>query len=159
MNPQAIELKDFHFPQHSIDGWPPAIGWWILAILIPLLCYFIYRGYKWLTRKTVVKTAKKLLFSLKQDAQLADADKLKQLSSLIRRVAISLSSREQTASLTGQKWLEYLDSSVSGSPFTQGVGKVFATNQYHKNPTHNLDINSIIALCEDWIKAQPRNKQ
>ena len=158
MEPQApqLDLKDIHLPD-AINWWPPALGWWLLAISIPLFCFLLFWLYKRITRKTAIKTAKKLILQIKQNTKTDDKQKLTELSKLIRRVAISLSPRVETASLTGQTWLEYLDKSVTGTPFSQGAGKVLATAQYQKSTT-NIDITSLINACEDWLKAQKENK-
>ncbi len=159
MEPQAphLDLKDIHLPD-AINWWPPAIGWWLLVILIPLLCFLLFWIYKRITRKTAIKTAKKLIQQIKQNTETDDTHKLTELSELIRRVAISLSPRAETASLTGQAWLEYLDKSVTGTPFSQGTGKVLATAQYQKSLTTKIDITSLVGVCEDWLKAQKENK-
>jgi len=153
MGPQTLQLRDIHLPD-AINWWPPALGWWIVALFIPLCCWFIVWLYKRITRKTAVKTAKKLIIALKQNSDLSQMEKLSQLSELIRRVAISQSPRTETASLTGQAWLKYLDSTIKGTPFTQGVGQVLATAHYQKSTTTDLDISAITQLCETWLKAQ-----
>lgn len=153
MEAQQLQLRDIHLPD-TIDWWPPAIGWWLLALLIPLFCWLMIKLYQRITRKTAVKTAKKLLLTIKQDSALNDRDKLNELSKLIRRVAISQSPRAETASLTGQAWLQYLDSSIKGSPFTQGIGRVFANAHYQKSAIADLDMAEITKLCENWLKAQ-----
>jgi len=152
MQPQQLQLRDIHLPE-TIGWWPPAIGWWILALLIPLCCWLLVWGYKRITRKTAVKSAKKLLLALKQDNALDDKEKLTALSALIRRVAISQLPRAETASLTGQNWLAFLDKSVKGTPFTHGIGKVLADTHYQKSVV-NLNIPAITTLCETWLKAQ-----
>lgn len=156
MEVQQLDLKDIHLP-NVIGWWPPAMGWWLLAILIPLVCFSLFWIYKRITRKTAVKTAKKLLLEIKKNTQASDEDKLKQLSALVRRVAMSLSPRQEVASLTGQAWLEYLDYSVDGMPFTQGIGNVLADAQYKKTPVIDLDISSLIKVCENWLNAQKKN--
>ncbi len=160
MGPQApqLDLKDIHLPD-AINWWPPALGWWLLAILIPLLCFFLFWLYKRITRKTAIKAAKKLILQIKQNTQTDDKQKITELSQLIRRVTISLSPRADTASLTGQAWLNFLDKSVSGAPFSQGVGKVLASAQYQKPPMTDIDFASLISVCEDWLKAQKENKK
>jgi len=153
MQPKQLQLRDIHLP-NEIGWWPPALGWWALMILIPLLCWLVYWLYKRITRKTAVKTAKKLLLKLKQDPDLEDIDKLIALSKLVRRVAISQSPRAETASLTGNNWLEYLDKSMQGSPFTQGDGKILADVHYQKNILIDLDVPATLSLCETWLKSQ-----
>jgi hypothetical protein len=134
------------------------LGWWLLAILIPLSIFLGVRIYKRLTRKTAVKTAKKFLKELKLDTAADNAKKLNELSMLVRRVAISTSPRTEVASLTGHAWLTFLDNSVTGSPFTEGVGRNLAEAQYRQSPPDDLDISELINLCENWLNAQSKQK-
>ncbi len=158
MQAQQLSLRDLHLPE-TIGWWPPAIGWWLSALLILLLLLFSIWLYKRITRKTAVKTAKKILLSIKQDSALGDRDKLVALSELMRRVAVSLSPREEAASLTGQAWLDYLDSTLEGTPFSSGEGNVFASAHYQKAITNDVDISALITLCEQWLFAQKENKK
>ena len=157
MHPQQLTLRDIHLPE-TLGWWPPALGWWLLAILIPLLCVLIAWIYRRITRKTAIKMAKKMLIAITKDHTLDDKDKLIELSALIRRVVVSTSPRHETASLTGQRWLEYLDSTVNGSPFTSGAGRFLADAHYQKTPIADLDISSVISVCENWLKAQKSKK-
>lgn len=160
MQPNSIPqlpLRDVHIPE-AISWWPLAIGWWITMLLIPMLLWISFLIYKRLTRKTAIKTAKKLLAELKQDKTQTDADKLVEISALIRRVAISVAPREECASLTGQAWLEYLDKSLKDKAFTQGVGQCFADVSYRKTPVENINISELINLTERWLKSQKIKK-
>jgi hypothetical protein len=153
MNPIPLDLKDIHEPE-AIGWWPPALGWWILAILIPLLIVLLVWLYKRLTRKTALKTANKILAEIKQDATRDSRQKLGDLSVLIRRVAISVSPRAQAAGLTGRQWLAFLDRSVKGMPFSEGVGQLLADAPYRETPPTEQEVAQLIDLCEDWLKAQ-----
>jgi hypothetical protein len=150
-----LPLKDIHLPE-AIGWWPPAIGWWLLAVFIPLFMVFLYWFYKRLTRKNAIKTAKKNLASIKENPALDNDKKLRELSMLIRRVAISVTSRTEAASLTGRQWLEFLDKSVKGAPFSEGCGRLLAEAPYRNNPPTELEISLLISLCEDWLKAQTK---
>lgn len=156
MNPTPLALKDIHEPT-AISWWPPAIGWWILAVSLPLLIIFAIWIYKRLTRKTALKSAKKILAELKQDKSQDNLVIVSELSMLLRRVAISLSPRNQTAGLTGRKWLGYLDSSVKGEPFSSGIGQLLAEAPYRNTPITELELSQLIELCEDWLKTQAKS--
>ncbi len=156
MTPTLLDLKDIHEPV-AIDWWPPAIGWWILAISVPLLIILFVWIYKRLTRKTALKTARKILAELKQAKTRDNLASVSELSILLRRVAISLSPRNQTAGLTGRKWLSFLDSSVKGEPFSEGIGQLLADAPYRKTPITELELSQLIELCEDWLKAQAKS--
>lgn len=157
MNQTFLDLKDIHEPE-AIGWWPPAIGWWILAVAIPLLIILLVWLYKRLTRKTALKTANKMLARIKQDATQDNLQKLSELSVLVRRVAISVSPRAKAAGLTGRQWLEFLDRSVKGTPFSEGIGQLLGDAPYRNTPPTELEISQLINLCEDWLKAQAKQK-
>ncbi len=156
MNSTLLDLKDIHEPE-AIGWWPPAIGWWILAALIPLLIVFSIWLYKRLTRKTAIKTANKILAQIKQDATRDNLSVICDLSVLVRRVAISVSPRTKAAGLTGRQWLAFLDTSVKGLPFSEGVGQLLADAPYRKTPPTEQELSQLIDLCEDWLKSQAKS--
>lgn len=153
INPAELPLREIHLPD-PISGWSLAIGGWITLALIPILLWISFLIYKHLTRKTALKTAKKLLAQLKQDSTKTVAQKLIEISVLIRRVAISVAPRENCASLTGQAWLNYLDKPLKNNEFTQGVGRCLADANYQRQPSESVDVNELIKLTERWLKAQ-----
>ena len=153
MQATELPLKDIHLPD-AIGWWPPAVGWWLLAILIPALIVFLYWGYKRLTRKTAINTAKKSLAAIKNNTGLDNARKLRELSMLLRRIAISVNPRTEVASLTGRSWLAFLDRSLTGAPFTDGCGQLLATAPYRNTEPTDPEMAQLISLCEDWLKAQ-----
>ena len=155
MQPTQLPLKDLHLPD-AIGWFPPAFGWWLLVVLIPLLLMFLYWCYQRLTRKTSLKTAKRLLNTIKNSTA-NNSEKLVELSALLRRVAISVAPRAQTASLTGQAWLAFLDGSLNDAPFTKGAGRCLADAPYRKSPPSEQEIFQLISLCEDWLKAQKKS--
>lgn len=156
MQATELPLKDIHIPA-DISWFPPAIGWWILALLIPLLIVLSIWIYKRLTRKTALKTAHKLLAELQQNKLQDKLIMICELSALLRRVAISIATREKVAGLIGRQWLEFLDSTVKGEPFTKGVGQLLADAPYRKMPVTDPELSQLIALCEDWLKAQKKS--
>ncbi len=158
MEPTKLPLRDIHLPE-AIGWWPPAIGWWLLAILIPLLIALMFWLYKRITRKTAIKAAKKLLLQIKQDQQRGNNQKVRDLSALVRRTAISTNVRNECAGLTGQQWLEFLDRSVTGAPFSQGIGQLLANAPYQQSAPTEQEISQLTSLCEDWLNAQTKRKR
>ncbi|NOT11810.1 MAG: DUF4381 domain-containing protein [Methylococcaceae bacterium] len=157
MQGNSLPLRDIHTSE-LIGWWPPAVGWWLLALAIPVLIFLVVWLYKRLTRKTAIKTAKKLLRELKQDTTADKGTQLQALSILIRRVAISMNARTDVASLTGRLWLNYLDTPFKGSPFSEGVGRYLADAPYRQSLPDDLDVSQLINLCEEWLKAQGKNR-
>jgi hypothetical protein len=153
MQETTLPLKDIHLPL-EINWWPPAYGWWLLIAGLVVVSAFVYWMYYLFTRNTTIKTAKNKLDTIRKNNGHNEFQKLCELSVLIRRVAISLSPREHVASLTGKAWLAWLDSSVKGSPFSEGVGQFLASAHYRNIPVTEQEIQQLISLCEDWLKAQ-----
>jgi len=150
---QGLALRDIHLPD-AISWWPLAIGWWLLLIIVPLSIYAAWWLFKRLTRKTALSSAKTLLLEIKASSDANDLQKLQQISNWLRRVTISITPREQSAGLTGQAWLEYLDRSVDGQPFSQGLGQCLAEAPFRKTAPEDLDLDALISLCELWLKGQ-----
>lgn len=153
----ALPLKDIHLPE-PITWWPPAIGWWLLAILLPVLIatgIFLYRR---LRQKTALKTARKMLEALKHDKQRDTLQTLIALSAWLRRVAISLAPRGHVAGLRGEAWLNYLDAAFQDEPFSRGVGRCMADAPYRQNLPDTIDLDALFELCERWLKFQRGGK-
>lgn len=150
---EQLPLKDIHLPE-AVSFWPPAPGWWLLAILLPSAIAAVIYFYKRLTRKTAVKTAIKLLAAMRKESSRDPLQILIELSALLRRVAVSTSPRAQVAGLSGQAWLKYLDASFPDAPFSQGVGRGLADAQYRQTAPEPIDFEALFMLCERWLKQQ-----
>jgi hypothetical protein len=151
-----LPLRDIHIPE-AIGLWPPAIGWWLLAILLPLMLYFSYKLYKYITRKTALKAVKKQIKTLKINQEFDDKQKLIELSSLMRRTAISIFPREDVASLTEEAWLVFLDRNSDSLNFNTKIGRLLVDAAYRKAP----DLKALMVLfdrCENWLNQQKEPK-
>lgn len=153
-----LPLKDIHLPE-AIGWWPPAIGWWLLVVLIPLFMALLYWLYRRLARKTAINTAKKHLFAIKHNPARDNHAKLREISMLIRRVAISINPRAEVASLIGHHWLAFLDKSLKNAPFSEGCGQLLADAPYRNTLPSEQEISQLISLCEDWLKAQTKTRK
>lgn len=165
MPAEPLPLKEFHTPD-PIGWWPPAPGWWLALAAILLSGYGFYLLYRRFYRPDAVKTARKMLRALKH----SDRDniaKLTELSVLMRRVAISLhprhesarheSARHEVAGLTGEDWLAFLNRSVQGAPFTAGIGRWLALGPYQREPLTDEQMAALVGLCEQWLSAQKKH--
>ena len=145
------KLKDIHLPP-DVSIWPPAPGWWILAVV--LLLIFVYLG-KWIrqsfARRKPKTEAIRLLKNL-QNRQNNTEDALvilRDLSQLLRRAALTFCANENVASLHGLAWLEFLDRTGKTTEFTQGAGHVFGKELYQQNPEIEIDV--LFPLVNKWI--------
>jgi hypothetical protein len=145
---EQLPLRDIHLPE-PVSWWPPAIGWWLLALLVPVLI----TGLVWLIRRrrrvTPIMLALRELDFLQGDAGLSPDAKLRRLSILLRQTALTLYPRQSVAGLTGEDWLRWLDETLGEPRFSQGPGRLLVEAPYRPAPAANLD--ALLALCRDWL--------
>ena len=152
MNPMdpLAELRDIVTPPPP-SAWPWAPGWWILLILgLLLLSTSIWWFWRWRQRSRPRHLALKQLAQLQQ--QEADPQTLRQLSQLLREVALQSHPWEQVACLNGKRWLEFLDQTGDTTQFTEGPGKILGDGPY-RPPGEPLN-SHLFALCQEWIQLQ-----
>lgn len=153
---EALALRDIHLPE-PVGWWPPAPGWWGILFVLALLI----AGWVWLrvrrARKAVKRAALRELTVLRADCALQRTEKLRRLSVLMRRTALSVFPRRQVAGLTGIAWLRFLDGPAAHKPFSQGVGRLLTEGPYRLQADEELD--ALFGACEVWIKALPEAKR
>ncbi|RYY03024.1 MAG: DUF4381 domain-containing protein [Gammaproteobacteria bacterium] len=147
------ELQDIHLPA-EIGLWPPAWGWWLLAIIIiasvSALIFFINRkksrnAYRALALSELNNTQSK--YNEEQNSEYLQA-----VSIILRRTALSGFGSQFNASLKGREWLEWLDDQCPKTKhqFSQGVGTALLIGPYQKSPEFNR--NELQALSVLWVK-------
>lgn len=151
MNP-LDQLRDIHLPE-SVNGWPPAIGWWVLAaVLLALTVYFWKRYKNNKKRRVIVSHAMQSLKELEADAELNPQEWLQALSALLRRIVINIHGRQATAGLVGNQWLSFLDQNSKKQEFSNGIGSLLATQPYQEEVSYDRKV--IIKLVRKWLKSQ-----
>lgn len=152
-------LRDAHIP--SAPGWwPPAFGWWVLFFTVTgTVGYTVFRYLKKRhQQRCPAWHALNELDTLWEDYDNTKDAKLllKRLSSLMRRTAISLSSSNEVAALTGEDWLVWLDSHVPAALFTEGDGRLLADAPYIPHlsgqSVSDENIEAVFDACEEWLE-------
>ncbi len=145
-NQQLLEnLRDVLMPP-APQFWPPAIGWWLLLIAavaaIGLAVWIV---------KVVMRRGehKSIAVHLDEVLTLQPHAALRALSVVMRKIAITRFPRSQTAGLTGDDWLEFLDRSGNTDQFTQGAGRFLADAPYTRNS--DIDIAAVHQVCRQWV--------
>lgn len=158
-DPATLELRDIHLPD-ALLWWPPAPGWWMLLILIIItgLSVFLLIRQRRNKRLSASYMAKQELIRIESEYQI-NKDKsilIKELSKLIRRLSISLFNRSESASLTGQNWLMFLDQSIGNDSFSKGIGRVLIEAPYQEKPDYNE--TELLILIRSWIDSADQKK-
>ena len=144
------QLHNIHSPP-IISLWPPAIGWWIIALSIILISTLYYYKYYYITHKIRRAALKK--FKQLQQLHYQNKNQLViDLSILLRRVALAKFPQHQVAKLNGNTWLQFLDKTGNTKEFTQGSGQALSVAPYQKSP--QIEIDRLMLIIEKWIRQQ-----
>lgn len=152
-NSEALRgLRDIHLPD-PVPFWPPAPGWWLLAVLSVLL--MIAARWLWIRRQRTAyrRVALKELQQLRQALAQGQENTLiiAALSILLRRAAISRYGRQQVAALSGTAWLEFLDRTGGTTHFvTQGQALLDAP--YRRRTGEPIE--PLLGLAQCWLQVR-----
>lgn len=102
---QALsQLQDIHLPA-PVSNWPPAYGWWLIALL--LLALLLASLWQWrVFRKK--RLAKRQALALLSQLDANQPNWPGQLNQLLKRLALSYFPAEQVASHYQHHWLAFL---------------------------------------------------
>lgn len=148
------QLRDIHFPANP-SMWPPAPGWWFLATLILFLCgWAIYKYFLYCRRKKQQAIIFSTLQPLEEKLLNQPNNKvLGELNSLLRQFALMRFPQSEVASLSGPKWLAFLNHSGKTKQFSHGVGRILADTPYlpEYKQLNKKQAEDLIKLVKSWI--------
>jgi hypothetical protein len=156
MNPTELEqlpLRDIHLPA-AVGWWPPAYGWWIaLAVLALGVVVVAWRYRSHYRERAALRGLKAVARSLAAGG--APADGIQHISMILRRFAMSVAGSSPVAGLTGEAWLDFLDSRWARDEFSAGIGRVLIYGPYAPpERVSGNDVSALNELCIDWVRAQ-----
>lgn len=150
-------LRDIHLPA-AVSWWPPApLWWWALAVLAVAAALSVAAAVALRRRRERAGALSACRLALRELGVLrrqffagGDArDLLAGLSVLLRRTALSLSPRAETAALTGDAWLHWLDARAGRELFSRGAARAIANAPYQ--PSADADARAVLSACEAWL--------
>ena len=104
-------LRDIHLPD-PVSAWPPAPAWWLLAALAVAACAALVwwlRARRRSARRAAFRELDRLALAYREAPDLPRL--ARELSSLLRRFALTRFPRQEVAALHGARWLEFLEQS------------------------------------------------
>ena len=154
MNPAAtatLDLRDIHAAAPPAF-WPPAPGWWVVALL---LIAILVLSTLWLLRRYRLYRLKVDIMDEIESLSTCSTENTEEftahLSMLLRRIALRRYSREQVAPLTGSDWLRFLDETGGNGDFEHGIGQILEVGPYRPQ-TSELPAEELLALARRWAK-------
>ncbi len=148
-------LRDIHEPA-TPGWWPPAVGWWVLAVLVIVLIYAVtltlLKRYK---AKAAYREAMKSIGLIQLGSQ-SQFEKLTELNSLLKRAALTKTSEESVAALHGKNWIGFLQNTSGKQKFSEEVLKILAFTQYQPpsafTPVSAQDFETVFETSKYWLK-------
>jgi len=153
------QLRDIHMPE-SISWWPPAPGWWMLLgiMLLAVAGFWLLRRFRqrnaW-RREALAQLT--VLHNQLRSEECQPQQVVSELSVLLRRVAVSLFPREESASLSGEEWLAFLERQCrQGTSFQTETGRLLIVAPYaHAITISSEEMSCLLELCRNWITKLP----
>lgn len=155
MNPSSLALKDIHLPAHGVSIWPLAPLWWLLIALgvlgvLALVWYVWKRPAQPHYQKNDI--ALQALADLQTQYNQQPLELLREVSVLIRRIALTRFGRHRIAGLTGTAWLEFLDKTSGQAVFQQRYAAYVTASPYQANADLS-DLQGFLQAVRHWIQA------
>jgi hypothetical protein len=154
MNPNLLaQLAPDHAPAPP-HAWPPAPGWWVVAVLtlsaIALLVRWL-RDPRRLARNMALKELRHIRASDGDGAAVARA-----IQNLLRRYALTVFERGRIAGLTGEAWLQFV-SAEGGEALSGHVGRSMLNTAFGNHSTDERD--QWAAGAEGFIRRAARKRR
>lgn len=154
MNGQKLPLEDIVLPD-PVSWWPPAPGWWILAVLtVAVVVFGIVTWRRRYQSRAYQRQALKELQQFQNDyRQHQDLARFSQdINSLLKRVAMVCAGRKQVSSLSGNAWLRFLkDSGPADFPMETAEHWLVVCYQAESHwPA--VSAEALFAMAQTWIK-------
>jgi hypothetical protein len=150
MDPLAA-LRPLHAPP-PVSWWPPAPGWWLLLVILALVILLLIRRWRHNAPRRAALRELKALAQSQPDA----LQQVAMVNRLLKRYALICWPRIETAALTGESWLRFLDAHGGKGAFSGGSGRVLASQPYASPESHDASIltqsESLFRLARRWIK-------
>jgi len=152
MNPDLLsQLRDIHATPEA-PWWPPAPGWWLLAVLV--LMVLVWLGRRGLVRWRIRRRRQQMLVWIERLNTTVDAGDqpqayLSTLNRIFKLVALRAFPDRQCAVLAGQEWVDFLVDEI-GNPEAAGPLAALASGPY--DPAPRFDADELSKLTRLWIR-------
>lgn len=146
-----------------VGWWPPAPGWWLLAALLPLLGWGLWRLRRHLPRRTIATRGEAPLDPLREAAlaELAALAKpygrasagpwLQAINGLLKRVCRARWPDSGSHALSGRAWLAFLDNRCPAAGLTRWM--ILVEGGYRADCTlDDKAVDGLDAAVATWIR-------
>lgn len=158
MNPAADLLSQLRDIQSApaVPWWPPAPGWWVLAVLLLIALFFLAR--KLYRRYRIQQRREQLLGFVSQLEQVIDPagspqEYLSGLNRIFKIVAIRAFPDAACAHMQGREWTDFLQQKLAGkSGQAVDLEALQALSRGPYQPSATFDAASLVAFARQWVR-------
>ena len=162
---EVFGLENLHeilLPE-PVNWMPQTIGWYVVLGLVLLVAgWWVYRSLRRFRknryRRLVLAELAVIEGELQQPERRVKA--LAEIPVLLKWTALVAFPRVEVAELSGGRWLAFLDKTMGGKEFTEGVGRLLPELAYAPKPRIELlsdeSIGNLLQLTRRWIKVHGR---
>jgi hypothetical protein len=144
MQPDLLQqLRDLHLPPDP-TWWPPAIGWWLIAVLAIVGLVYVGRlARQAVERRRPLRRARVLYQQLHADYEKGVIDAptyLHQANELLKRLFIHGLHDDRARKANDKIWLALLDERSGTASFTNGPGRQLGNQRFSMMPDADPDV-------------------
>jgi hypothetical protein len=154
-------LADIHLPV-EISYWPPAPGWWVLALL--LIAGAVFLTIRFIKFRNLQQVCRHALIELENCYQRLSSDStdnqlryVNEVNSVMRRVALVHFPQANVASLGGDAWVDFIRQKGDSSGLNEEIAAALSFGRFQ---THcEVDVDAMNNLGQAWITSLYLGKQ
>jgi uncharacterized protein DUF4381 len=144
VKPDVLDrLHGFYHP--APPPWTPqTTGWYCVFVLLALLAgWMAWRAWLHWHRNRYRRAALRELASADGSA----------IPALLKRTALAAWPREEVASLSGEDWLQFLDTHGTKNSFMDGPGRILIDLEYRGAALNPEEERTLRTLADKWIRS------
>ena len=136
------QLRDIHLPADP-SWWPPAPGWWLLALMIfGVLIWGLRRLQAAWRRRRPIRLAGEYyeaVYRAYASGEIDGRDYLHQTNELLKRLYVHGIGDDAARSANDADWLAYLDERSGSTAFSNGPGSQLGNQRFRRSPETDPD--------------------
>ena len=131
----------------GISWLPQTAGWFWLAVFV--MIYGLRQGWRWLRHWYRNRYRREASAAL---AALADRDTgIAEINRLLKLTALAVFSRKQVASLSGDDWVNFLNTHCPAAPFSPQQGQWLALGSYRELQLDYAETRTLLQASTSWV--------
>lgn len=153
MQPDALgQLRDIHLPAEPA-WWPPAPGWWLLALLaLGAVVFIAQRGIRAHRKRRPLRRAVQLYEEIYQDCRcgkLSPEAYANASNALLKRLLIHGMGVDAARRASDAAWLDMLDAYLGETGFSEGPGAGLGNRRFR--PDAEIDVDGLHELMTRFL--------